>query len=194
MGVSVSAWLNALLAMLPPSIVITREPDSVLSRFLEAVAAAFARFQNVVVDVVAQFDPRRATHALEDWERLFGTSGNASTVTLLDRQAAAFEKYNDTGGQSIAYFIALAARFGEVITITEFAQIDCDMNCNSALNSDADAFVWRVNIPHAAQNAVTLTCNGNCDAALQSYKPSLIEGLFNTRKPAQTHVIFAYQG
>lgn len=188
---TISAWRDALLAMLPPSTAVTREPDSVMGKFWEAVAAGLARCQAVVVSVVAQFDPRRATDALEDWERLLSCRASDD---LLARQAAAFVAFNDVGGQSIAYFVGLAAKFGEVITITEFVPATCQMDCNAPLTSDADAFVWRVNIPHAAQNVTLLTCNSACDAALQSYTPSAIESLFKTRKPAHTNVIFAYQG
>lgn len=195
MGVTLASWLQALQALLPPGRALSREPGTVLTRVLEAIAAMFLAAQFWLEDLRVQWDPRRATSMLPDWERLLNLPDTCTPAgqQLGDRQQAAYGRLTELGGQSRAYFIDLAARNGEPgCTVTEFRPANCNSNCNSALNSQQDIFTWRVNIPRPAQFVRPANCNSNCNSALQMYKPSLIECLFNERKPAHTKVIFAY--
>ena len=195
MGVTLSLWLQALQALLPPGRALSREADAVFTKLLSAIAAMLLAAQLRLVDLAAQWDPRRATSMLPDWERLLGLPDDCAPAgqQLLDRQTAAFGRLTELGGQSRAYFIGLAARYGESgVTITEFRPFTCDDDCNDALYSQADRFVWRVSIPHVALNARWMNCNSDCDSALQMYTPSAIECLFGERRPAHTVVIFSY--
>lgn len=195
MGVTLSTWLQSLQALLPPGRALSREAGANLTKLLEAIAATLLAVQLRLNDLHTQWDPRRATSMLTDWERLLGLPDKCAPANqqLADRQQAAFARLTESGGQSRAYFIDLADRLGEPdCTITEFRPATCNSHCNSPLHSIADAFVWRVNIPRPAANARGATCNSNCNSALQEYTPSAIECVFNERKPAHTQVTFAY--
>lgn len=195
MAVTLPAWTAALQALLPPGRAFTREPDSVLSKVLAAIAAMFLAVQLRLEDLLEQADPRHATSMLPDWERLLGLPDHCTPAgqQSADRQRAAFQRLTEQGGQSRAHFVGLADLLGEpAITITEFKRFTCDSNCDQAVTSQADLFAWRVNIPRAALNARLMTCNSPCNAALQQYTPSVIECAFKGRKPAQTTVTFAY--
>lgn len=195
MAVTVSAWLSALQAMLPPGRALSTEPGSVLARLLQAVAARILALQQVLQDLQRQMDPRSATDLLTDWEGLLGLPDACAPQgqNMFDRRQIAYGKLTERGGQSRAYFIDLAARNGEPgVTITEFRPFTCNGTCAGNLGSVADAFVWRVNIPRAALAPRFMNCNSQCDDALQSYTPSAIECFFNHRKPAHTSVVFAY--
>lgn len=195
MGVTLQAWLAALQAMLPPGRALTREPDSKLTNLLEAMAATFVDVQLRLEDLVAQADPRRATSMLPDWERLLGLPDHCTPAgqQLADRQRAAYQRLTEQGGQSRAYFIALADLLGEPdVTITEFKQFTCNSACDAGLFSAADVFTWLTNIPRPALNVRPFDCNSSCDSPLQEYTPSVIECAFGERKPAHTEVIFAY--
>lgn len=195
MAVTLQAWLSALQALLPPGRAFTREPDSILSKVLGAIAAMFLATQLKLEDLLEQADPRRSTSMLPDWERLLGLPGRCAPTGLqqADRQRAAYQRLVEQGGQSRSYFIGLAALMGEAgVTITEFKRFTCTSNCNQAVISQADLFAWRVNIPRAALNPRVMNCNSPCNAALQQYTPSVIECAFKERKPAHTNVIFAY--
>lgn len=191
------AWLTALQALLPPGAVLTREPGAVLTKVLEAIAAQFAAAEARAVDLREQSsDPLKATYMLADWERLLGLPDDCMvgrTLSLADRQRIAGQRLVELGGQSRPYFIDLAERLGEPgCTITRFRPMNCNDNCNDALYSVADRFVWRMNIPRPADNARPMNCNDNCNSALQMYTPSLIECPIEERSPAETKVIFSY--
>lgn len=195
MAVTHSAWLAALQSLLPPGRAFTRHPDSYMTRFLKAIAAMFLTAQLKFEAMLVQADPRRATTMLPDWERLLGLPDCCTPAEqqLADRQAAAFQRLTEEGGQSRPYFINMAELLGEPgVTITEFLPMTCNSNCNDALYTPADRFVWRMNIPHAALNVRQMTCNSHCNSALQEYTPSVIECAITKRRPGHTTVLFAY--
>ena len=190
-----AGWLAALQALLPPGRAFTRDPSSVLTKFLSAIASMFLAAQLWLEDLLEQADPRRATSMLPDWERLLALPDRCTPAgqQLGDRQRAAYQRLVEQGGQSRPYFIGLAALLGEPgVTITEFKRFTCNSNCNDALCGPSDVFFWRVNIPHPALNVRRFNCNSPCTAALKEYTPSLIECAFRERKPAHTHVAFSY--
>lgn len=195
MAVTLQAWLAALQALLPPGRAFTREPDSVLSKMLGAIAAMFFAAQLKLEDLLEQADPRRATSMLADWERLLGLPDHCTPAgqQQADRQRAAYQRLVERGGQSRAYFIGLADLLGEPgVTITEFKRFTCNSNCNELLSISADHFIWRVNIPRPPLNPWVFNCNSACNAALQAYTSAVIECAFRERKPAHTDIIFAY--
>ena len=195
MAVDQQGWLAALQALLPPGRAFTREPGSLLTKVLGAIAAMLLAAQLKFEDLIDQADPRRASTLLTDWERAFGLPDNCTPAgqIVLDRQRAVYQRLTEQGGQSRAYFIGLADKLGEAgVTITEFLPMTCNSHCNDALYSVADKFTWRTNIPHPALNVRVMSCNSHCNSALQEYTPSPIECAFKERKPAHTNVIFAY--
>lgn len=195
MGLTRAAWLQALLDLLPVGMGISKDPGSNMARLLDGLAALYLAAEIRLVDLCAQWDPRQASSMLTDWERLLGLPDACAPLDqeLPDRQKTAFARLTETGGQSRAYFLDLASRLGEPnCTITEFRPLHCNATCNDAIYSEADAFVWRVHIPRPALNARWATCNSGCSTALQTYEPSLIECVMGERKPAHTHVQFAY--
>jgi uncharacterized protein YmfQ (DUF2313 family) len=180
MAVAPSNWLGTLQALLPPGKAFNRNPDSILTRFLSAIAAMYLAAQLWLEDLLMQADPRRATTLLERWETLLG-------------QRAAYQRLVEQGGQSRAYFMGLAELLGEPgIAITEFQRFTCNSACDAGLFGEGDVFTWRVAIPRPAQAVRYFSCNSPCDAGLQEYAPSTIECAFRERKPAHTDVVFTY--
>mgnify|MGYP003582980059 CR=1 FL=1 len=160
-------------------------------------AEEYARLDVRIWALIEEVDPRTATELLADWERVLGLPDECMAslpLTIADRRMLAWQKLTEIGGQSRAYFIALAAKFGEPgVTIDDgFRPMNCNDDCNDALSSEADRFVWRVNIPHPAGNARPMNCNDDCNDALQMYSLSLAECPLTERKPAHTTVVFSY--
>lgn len=195
MAVTQLDWDLALRALLPPGKAFTREAGTVLSKLLSALAAGFLAFQLRVEALLTQADPRQAGDLLADWETMLGLPDACTPAgqTVPDRQRAAYQRLVEQGGASRAYFIGLAEQLGEpAVTITEFNRFTCNDDCNDAIYGRADLFTWRVNIPHAALDPRTMTCQSPCNAALQAYTPSVIECALKERKPAHTNPLFAY--
>ncbi|MFM9902128.1 MAG: YmfQ family protein [Polaromonas sp.] len=194
-GVTLGAWLATLQALLPPGEGLTREPGSVFTRVLQALAGMLISAQSRLEDLLIQCDPRRATTMITDWEALLGLPDGCTPKgqQLPDRRRSAYQRLVELGGQSRLYFIGLAELLGEPgVTITEFPRFVCTGHCNTPLSGSADQFYWRVNIPRPAADVRFLTCNSACSTALQDYAPSPIECAFEARKPAHTNVTFAY--
>lgn len=196
MGVTLSAWLASLQALLPPGRALTREAGANLTRVLEAIAAAFLVAQQRLEDLLQQWDPRNATSMLPDWEQLLGLPDNCApteTLTETERQMLAYQRLIELGGQSRAYFIDMAANLGVPgCTITEFRPLTCSDDVDDALYSQADAFCWRLNVPELINDPRVMNCEDDCTDPLQFYTPNLIECPIRERKPAHTQVLFAY--
>lgn len=171
--------------------------DQVTHHLLAAWADELARLDARIDVLIEEADPRTANEMLADWERVLGLPDKCTSnlgLSIADRQRLAWAKLAEQGGQSRAYFIALAERYGEPgVTIDEFRQMNCNDDCNDALYSQADEFTWRVNVPHGVADFRLMNCNDDCNDALQMFTPNLIECPINERKPAHTNVIFSYQ-
>lgn len=171
--------------------------DQVVAHLVAAWAEELARLDVRIDALIEQADPRTADELLGDWERVLGLPDKCTAsigLSIAERQRLAWAKLTEQGGQSRAYFIALAERYGESgVTISDgFRPMNCNDDCNDALYSDADKFVWRVNFQHPAANARAMTCNDDCSDALQMYALSLAECPLSERKPAHTILVFSY--
>jgi uncharacterized protein YmfQ (DUF2313 family) len=198
MGIAASAqdYLHQLQALLPSGAAWPRDDDATLTKLLYGLAGELARTDGRAQQLLDEADVRSSAEMLTDWERVLGLPDDCmagQSLSTVDRRRVAHQRLVEQGGQSAAYFIAMATLLGEAgCTVTEFAPSNCNSNCNSAIYSQADRFVWRMNIPRPANNARFASCNDDCNDALQTYTPSLIECPITERKPAHTQVQFAY--
>lgn len=195
MAVTREGWLEGLRALMPTGQAWSRDPSSGITTLLDGLAAVFLAAQLRLEALLQEWEPLRSVAMLTDWERLLGLPDACTPAGQQprDRQLAAYARLTELGGQSRPYFIDLASRLGEPgCTITEFRAVTVNSNCNSSINSLADSFVWRVNIPRPSLEPRWANCQSDCNASLQMYKPSAIECVFTHRKPAHTTVQFAY--
>lgn len=197
MALTAAQYLAQLQALMPQGAAWPRDPGHVQTDTLAALAEELARVSARADDLVNEADVRSADELLSDWERLLGLPDDCQAdleLSIVDRRRIATQRLVEQGGQSAAYFIALAELLGEPgCTVTEFRPMNCNDDCNDALYSQSDRFAWRMNIPHAAANLRLMNCNDDCNDALQMYTPNLIECPINERKPAHTNVLFSYQ-
>jgi uncharacterized protein YmfQ (DUF2313 family) len=156
--------------------------DDLTARILEAWAEEFSRLDARVAQLIEEADPRTADELLSEWERLLGLPDECFTniaLSIQDRRRLAWQKLTARGGQSRAFFIALAATLGVPgCTITEAF--------------DGNPHHWRVNVPLQVASARWMNCTDDCTDALQMYQPNLIECPIRERKPAHSEVFFAY--
>jgi uncharacterized protein YmfQ (DUF2313 family) len=161
-----------------------------ISAELTAEGNALDEAQRSAGALLNEADPRTASATIGDWERVLGLS--AVGLGLDQRRAAAGAKYYQHGGQSRPYFIALAETLGFAgATISEYAQANCNGNCNDALYSTADLFVWTLNVS-VLGGYFGANCNSSCNDALGMWGYSTLENAINVANPAHTRARFNY--
>ena len=137
-------------------------------------------------------DPQLTNEMLPDWERAWGLPDPCTPLaaSVDARRRALLSKLISVGGQSPAYFVAVAAALGYDITITEFHPLEIGDTVEDEILGPEWADTWQVNA-----GAVTIevaTCNDDCDAYLRSWGNAELECRLNQLKPAQTVLLFSY--
>jgi uncharacterized protein YmfQ (DUF2313 family) len=198
MGVMTSAdYLSQIQALLPPGSGLSQHPQANLTALLQAFADIFAEVDAVMNSLYDEADPRTTNELLPDWERVAGLPdvavGNVFQ-SIAERRAWLMTRLTGIGGQSIAYFIGLAASLGSAITITEFQPWGCGFGMTGRDQISGDGSVtllWQVNMP-APPSYLFHTGQSQCGDPLGYCRTGVIEALFQRYKPAHTKLIFNY--
>ena len=195
MAVIADDYLRQLQALLPPGPAWPKDDTAGLTRLLNSLAQEFGRVDARAMQLVEESDPRTAAELLIDWERVAGlpdTCVAASGVdqSIAQRHNALVGRITMLGGQSAAYFTALAASLGYAITITEFHLQDVNDDVNYGLYAPPWQYAWQVN---ASLNTVfELAVNDSARDPLASWGNQLLECVISRFKPAHTTVLFSY--
>jgi uncharacterized protein YmfQ (DUF2313 family) len=193
MGMTVAEYRNQLQMLLPPGAAWTREAEADLTGLLEALAAELARVDQRGQDLLDEADPRTTSELLTDWERLAGLPDPCSgpLATIRERRDALLAKITGMGGQSRAYFIALAESLGYTIQIREYFPFVAGRSVgNNLANGDVWRHTWQVDAP--AVTSKHFTIGSAAGEPLRVWGNSLLEFAIGRRKPAHTMVLFAY--
>ncbi len=168
------------------------EQSVVADGLLAAWAEEYARIQDDIDRLVDEADPRTTLELLTDYERVFGLPTPCMSgvdQTLQQRRNALVTQMISLGGQSRAYFIALAAAAGYTITITEFRPHTVMSPVNVPIYGLEWAFIWQVNGSNAI-NPAYLSVKGGVNEPLAVWQSNLLICLFSALKPAHTQIIF----
>ncbi|PNQ94962.1 hypothetical protein C1S70_31390 (plasmid) [Azospirillum argentinense] len=163
---------------------------------LRALADGLARAHGRALALMDEADPRVTLEMLAAWERNAGLPDACTgpAVGLAERRRRLAAQLTARGGQSRAFFIALAADLGfPGCTITEFATFSCGSACDAALNSAGAGwlYAWRLNVP-AKAGAVAFTAASGCDEALRAWGSAVLECVIRRAAPAHTAVLVGY--
>lgn len=195
MPYTAAEYRELLKALLPPGRAFPRERGTTLDGLLGAMAEELARLDARGERLLVEAIPSTTTELLPDWERVAGLPDNCSGIlseTLQGRRADLVTKLTSVGGQSRAYFIALAASLGFTITITEFRPFRAGLStAGDSLTNGDWVFTWQVNGPPVP---VIRFRAGQSSAGepLASWGNSALECRLNKNKPAHTNIIFTY--
>lgn len=196
-----AAYAAQLRALLPQGAAWARDPDSVLGQLLSGLAEELARIDARADTLIEEADPRTTLELLADWERTAGLPDTCygQPDNIPERQVALTSRIVDLGGQSRAYFIALAASLGYVVSIEEFSPFRCGDACGKPCYDDAWAHVWRVNVqpleydfPAGQFTFAQFRCGDVCGKPLRGWGAIDLECLITRYKPAHTRVLFSY--
>jgi uncharacterized protein YmfQ (DUF2313 family) len=193
--VTADDYRRQMQALLPRGMAWSLSPLSWLTRLLSGLSPEFARIHGRVLDLIRESDPRTTIEMLGDWERALGLPDNCSSTlapTLQGRRDDVLNKLVSLGGQSRAYYIAVAARLGYTITIEEFRPFRVGRSRVGERIYDLDwTWVWRVNGPPVAIRHFRVG-QSRMGERLRSWGNSALECRLNQIKPAHTRIIFSY--
>lgn len=195
-GLTEDEWTRMLLDLLPRGAVWPREPDTTLMRFWSAVAIEPTRIQGRDCDLLAESFPCGATELLPDWERALGlpdecTQGIDWTIAL--RRAFVCAKLATPGGQTAAYYVALAAAYGFDVSVTEHWPwaMGCAPMCDDTSIGNP-GFWWTVNVSNVEITFTTVGCWELCDPLYMIPGADVLECVIRRDAPAHTVVNFSY--
>ncbi|TWA90689.1 uncharacterized protein YmfQ (DUF2313 family) [Azospirillum brasilense] len=163
---------------------------------LHGVADGLARAHNRTLDLVDEADPRTTLEMLAAWERNAGLPDACTgpAVGIAERRTRLVQQLTARGGQSRAFFIALAAAMGfPGCSVTEHTAFTVGSGCDALLNT-ADAgwpHAWRFNVPVQA-GAISFTAVSGCDEAIRGWGSAVLECVIRRAAPAHTAVLFGY--
>ena len=185
-------YRRQLAALLPKGIIWPRDGESDLGRFLAALAEELARLDARAEDLVLETDPRQTFELLADWERVCGLPGVCEEVgeAVAQRRASVLARLTSIGGQTPAFFKALAATPGYDIEIVEYAAFTTETGVDRPLNDDAWTHTWEVQAPSTGRGY--LDCMGSCADPLSWWGLDKLECVIRAAAPAHTVVLFVY--
>ena len=194
-------YRTQLQEKLPPGPAWSRERDSTLTLLLDGLAEELSRAHNSAIDLIAEMNPLTTFVLLPVWEALCGLPDTCSAgyaTTIQERRASVINKLNETGGQSPQYFKDIAARLGYSIILTErkpwvVGKSTCGKNF--LIGPAINRYKWTVKV---LGPRVTYFRSGasqcGIDPLAKITRAEDLECIFNRIKPAQTELIFGYEG
>jgi uncharacterized protein YmfQ (DUF2313 family) len=188
------AYALGMRDLLPSGAAWPRGDTSTLQLLIDALAAEFARVDERLGQLLVEANPREASELLADWERVEGLPDPCvtSAQTVAQRRESAHSKLTYGGGQSRAFFIALAQSLGYTITIDEFGSAAEATAAGVPFTGEGWAHTWRVNVPALADVREFRAGSGAAGEPLRTWGNEALECRFQRLKPAHTICLFAY--
>lgn len=189
-----TAWTGQLQSLLPTGAAWTRAPDATLTGVLAGLAAEFARLDTRALDLLDEADPRTTLELLDGWERVLGLPDGCTPYlgTLTERRLAVVQKLAGLGGQTPAFFVALAAFIGLPIVIHEF---DPDVGTyipGIDVSGGRWRLVWRIDVQVPSGRVRFRAGTSGAGDRLTEGGQLDLECIIRRAKPAHTLAIFTY--
>lgn len=185
------AQLNALL---PTGALwhALRQDDNAQALLL-ALADELARIDGRAADLLNEADPRRAYELLAEYEAWAGLPSPCAPLeqSITERQTALHAHLSSPGGQSRAYFIALAARLGYVATIREHGPRRHGDPMGGEYGTDEWRFVW--DVATAVGQIIYRRSGGGHGERYASWGDEQFECAMRRMAPAHTVIRFIYE-
>ncbi len=196
MGLMATAYRQQLQALLPTGAAWPRGEDAMLTKLLDGWAEEFARVEERMEQLLAEYDPRTAYEMLPEWEAALGLPDpcTAAATTIAARQLACWRKLAYQAGQTPAFYIALAASIGFDVTIHEFDPEvdDYDTSLSAQVAAGRWRYIWRVHVRNGSVFNYMVAGDPAGSALLEGDAALDLECIISAARPAHTHVIFSY--
>lgn len=183
-------------ALSPPG--YSRSPDAVWGKQLGPAAAEASLIEQMGEVLHHEIDPRQSIYLLPEWQAEFGADPygvDTSAMITPELQAYLYQRLINRGGQSRAFYIALAESLGVSISITEFVvtRYDQAVYDDGAYVEPPAQFQWLVTLP-ATETTIGVYDALQYDEASETIAQSPIASIISGLAPAHTQVIFSYTG
>lgn len=193
-------YQSQMQQLMPPGPAWTDDPGAAITQLLSGLSQELARIDSCAWQLIDEADPRTTNELLGGWERVAGLPDSCVVAlvgdqTVAQRQLSLASRIAGVGGQSAAYFDAIAQAFGYTISITEFSIHTVRRTVATPIAGRDWAYAWLVNIsPLVAVSYHSVV--GPVNEAL-SYQDSIsaiaaIECVIRRYAPAHTLVVFSY--
>ncbi len=206
MGVSTATgtdYRDLLLRLLPVGPAWPRLAGTDLANLLHGLGDELARVHNTgPLRVMDEADPRTAEYMLDALERVYGLPSDCMDppTTVADRRLALHAKMIATGGQSAAYYIAVALALGYTITITEPQQFRAS---SSRIGDAVWGDDWRNAFIVTGSTVIIRSFRVGNEAGVTHYynrageplarwESTMLECVLHRIKPAHTYAVFFY--
>lgn len=183
------------LMHLPPGKAYPRDTDTMLYKVGLAIGDAFAALHASSLNLSeVEADPAQTMELLSDWMRDYGLPDPCTPdpATLQQQHSALLAWIGERGGQSIAYFVRVAAALGYAITITECRAWRVGMRVGQPLKGPPWDYAWQVNGP--LFTLVPWRVGQPVGEPLVSWTNTPLQCSLRRLAPAQTIVLFNYTG
>lgn len=187
-------FLAALQALLPRGKAWPRDPDAVQTEVADALSPTYARQSAASNGLLLDSPPFQLDQMLPEWEATLGLpdpcAGEAQSHA--QRVSQVLAKLSGPGGQSVAYFIQLAALLGYAnCTITTYAPFRCGRSdCGDPLGGVGWFFVWLLNAPDLP--VTYFQCGqSTCGDPLYALGGDELRCTINRYAPAHTVVLYS---
>ncbi|CNL73934.1 YmfQ family protein [Yersinia kristensenii] len=192
---SVNEYTAALQSLMPGGLVWPKISGGVQTSTLRALARSYQRSDEDARDLLDAAFPSTATAMLPEWEATLGLPDLCAIGeidSMIQRQRAVVSKLFGIGGQSVDYFIRVAAALGYTISITQYRQACAGMSvCGDAINGEEWPFAWLIISPETtinyAQSGLTY-----CRDPLRTWGNKQLECRLTVLNPSHTILKFGY--
>ena len=209
---SAESYVEQLRALFPRGRVWPEARGPVWTQLLRALAEELRRVDGRFADLLNEADPRTAFEALEDYERVLGLPDACFGFgqSIEDRRRLVVAILLLEGGQTPAYFKAMAALFGQEITeiIEGFPAVAGVMRSGDNLNkrwlkfhagskagtllgSAGAPFAWWIKAK-ADRASIFRAGSSKSGDSLLGFGNTTLECLIGRFKPAHTKAHFIY--
>lgn len=196
MDLTASDYRQQMQRLLPSGLAWPRALAALLTKLLDAAAQEFARVHGRAFKLVDEADPRTTAELLGEWERVAGLPDNCSGLlspTMQGRRNDLLSKLTSVGGQSPAYYVAIAKAMGFDVVVEEFRPFRIGSRVGEPLSNGDWVYSWRVRAPEVTVSRFRVGQSA-VGEPLATWGNAGMECRIRQYKPAHTRVHFAYGG
>ena len=182
--------------LLPRGRVWHRGWGTLQAQYLITLMPTWATLHARLNRLIPEIFPCSTYELLPEWEASLGLPDACigELDSIAQRQGAVCAKFTARGGQSVDYFIALAAAAGYQISIEQFAPFRASVShAGDPLNSQDWSYAWQINAPIASMVYFTAGHSVAGDP-LAAWGNETLLCLFERYAPAHTILIWNFGG